>query len=1209
MSRGLRPTLFILLVIVLQSVSTFEFDSGGHLVRRKREWIPPPKVLAENEDHTKQFVAKIHSDFDNGQGNIDYFLEGIGANQYPFNVFTVDKKTGKIWVTKKLDREEYAMYNLSGVAKYTNGVEAERNIDIRFKVGDKNDNSPVFPQNPQPGHVKELSAPGTPVMNFAATDLDEPGNPNSQIKYTIVKQTPPDNMFSITKDGTIIVVNPMLDREKADQYTLVVKGEDLNGNGGNVGTGTVVIKVDDVNDNLPTLEKENYEGSIEENVEGIEVMRLKASDLDVRETENWDAVYEIVKGNEAKYFSIKTDPKTNEGILMIDKAVNYEDIKDLDLGIIVKNKAPPHSGPGSSATSLSFGGGGGGSGGGGGGGGSGGGGGGGGGGGSAGGGSGGGGGGTGTGGGSGGSSSTTSYKTYPVKIKVKNQPEGPAFDPKVKAIPISEGDTSLSIKDVIGSYPAIDQDTGKPAENVRYAKGSDPDNWLYIDPVTAEIKLNKKPDRESPFLVNGTYYAKVLCISDDMPSKTATGTVAIQVEDFNDHCPTLTSQYQTMCTDKDAVFVSAKDEDSFPNGPPFQFLIIPEGTEGKWQVEHYNDTAAILRARETLWPKLYKVQFLIKDGQGEACPEPQTVEVIVCTCEDGVMCGKRGGNGRPSKDIALGPAGIGLLLLGLLLLLLLPLLLLFCLCGGAGGQAGKFVEMPFANKAHLVNYKTEQQGENTEVPLLNMPLQGEDMPYVEKGDIGKAMTGIGHQRSIVSMDSGMNGGGYVDGFVRKDTWGAMNECWGNEHRSEFENQELRGGGATIYDGMALPHHVLGQYYTQKLSSENDNAVKDSFLVYDYEGQGSPVGSVGCCSLLESDNDLQFLDDLGPKFKTLAEVCGGKPIPSTAAPRPPSISHTLVSNVSTAPPLPSPPKPAVSTTETVVKEISNRSQAVKETTASVREGMAAVKTGAANKGQMFVLQQQQPVYYATTPVMQPVQYVVQPQVPTTVMLAKAPATNLQNMVLVNGAQPAPAQGMVLVNGAQPAPTQGMVLVNGAQTGATPGMVLVNGAQTGAAQGMVVQGPSVMSVGQAKGPGMMLVEGSGLRASSGNLIQAGNQAAAQTMMVVEGKVPAGSLKVLRGNQATVVQGGSLQPVGVSGSQRVMVVEGSTGSGGRLIQGSGGFSQKSKASGSQINFQNNGSMSAGSQGNVVDLSGSTVTTSPSYQKVVVKETFTEL
>lgn len=48
--------------------------------------------------------------------------------------------------------------------------------------------------------------------------------------------------------------------------------------------------------------------------------------------------------------------------------------------------------------------------------------------------------------------------------------------------------------------------------------------------------------------------------------------------------------------------------------------------------------------------------------------------------------------------------------------------------------------------------------------------------------------------------------------------------------------------------------------------------KDGLLIFDYEGQESLGGSVGCCSLLENDDDLAFLNDLGPKFKTLAEIC-------------------------------------------------------------------------------------------------------------------------------------------------------------------------------------------------------------------------------------------------------------------------------------------------------------------------------------------------
>lgn len=48
----------------------------------------------------------------------------------------------------------------------------------------------------------------------------------------------------------------------------------------------------------------------------------------------------------------------------------------------------------------------------------------------------------------------------------------------------------------------------------RYVKLRDDDNWLIIDEKTADIRLNKLPDRESKFLVNGTYYAKIICITN-----------------------------------------------------------------------------------------------------------------------------------------------------------------------------------------------------------------------------------------------------------------------------------------------------------------------------------------------------------------------------------------------------------------------------------------------------------------------------------------------------------------------------------------------------------------------------------------------------------------------------------------------------------------------------------------------------------------------
>lgn len=44
--------------------------------------------------------------------------------------------------------------------------------------------------------------------------------------------------------------------QKIETYTLIIKGTDLGGDpNGNTGTGTAIINILDVNDNIPTLEK------------------------------------------------------------------------------------------------------------------------------------------------------------------------------------------------------------------------------------------------------------------------------------------------------------------------------------------------------------------------------------------------------------------------------------------------------------------------------------------------------------------------------------------------------------------------------------------------------------------------------------------------------------------------------------------------------------------------------------------------------------------------------------------------------------------------------------------------------------------------------------------------------------------------------------------------------------------------------------------
>ncbi|KAL7888147.1 hypothetical protein AOLI_G00031210 [Acnodon oligacanthus] len=1142
-------------------------DVSIALHRQKREWIVPPQVLEENVDYTKKdFIARIRSDKDdNVKNRITYALRGVGADQAPFNLFVVNPDNGNVRITGILDREMISQYNLSGIATFSDGTVAENDIQLRIKVKDQNDNAPIFPVTILPGSVKELSAVDTVVMRVVATDADEPGTPNSQIHYDIINQDPPGKMmFKINSKGEVLVSDPNLDRENIDHYKLTVRASDLNGAPGCLaGTASFDIQVQDVNDNVPTLENESYEGSIEENTEGVEVMRIKANDRDMEGTQNWLAKFDIVSGNEGGHFSIYTDPNTNEGVLMLNKSVDYEEVKNMNLGIAVSNAAPYHASvtggagtigvviPGAGGSTGTGSGGGSGSG-------------------SGGGGGGGGGGGSGSGGGSSGSSWSTGGgsivpgnpgslgggKVYNVNINVKNQPEGPRFNPKVKAIPLSEDGKTVDITKVIAKYPALDGDTGLPSKNVRYAKGSDPDNWLSIDEKTAEIRLNKLPDRESPYLVNGTYIAKILCISQDAPYTTATGTVAIQVEDFNDHCPTLTSQAQTLCTNQEAIYVTAIDEDAPPNGAPFTFSIVPEKTKGKWSVEHLNATTAILRTHESLWPGTQEVTVEVRDQQGEACPEPQVLKLDVCTCDRHGLCGARGAQ---QKGSVLGKAGIGLLLLGLLLLLLIPLLLLFCQCGAAA-MGGAFADMPFDTKEHLIAYHTEGQGEDRDVPM-HLTAQEVDGGLVNMGSkgtygagaFGAGAFGAGMAGAGASYLTSTSGGGYMHNHMEMTAIEqGMNSGLGMM-REEFED-----------DGMALSEDFLNKYYSRK-SHELDVTANNALLVYDHEGRGSPVGSIGCCSLLESNNDLEFLNDLGPKFTTLAEICGGTTFTTEVSAPPPSILKPIVersvpvsieNNIINTVNVPARPAPysSMHMEENVMVTNSQASVVVDRKPAQTLIDVKPAQTLVDVQPAQTLMVQQQPLYY-----------VVEPQVSSTVLLAEGPTVGLgQNMYMLNSA---PMAERVLVQGAVPA------------------------------QGTISRGDRVM---------LLETGGGSTQALNTGLLQSANLSGSQLLLVE------------RGAQGGQYLQGTLQRGGIAGSQGLMVVEGQSGP---VMHGS---LQRGVATGGSQNMlymeaqggpsgvvhgslQRGMTSSAGSQGGTVGLNGSSIQISrgpTSSQKVVIQE-----
>lgn len=94
---------------------------------------------------------------DKGEGNVRYVLTGDGAG----TLFLIDEKSGDIHATKRLDREEKAMYTLNAkVLDRNTNAELEPDTEFNIKIHDINDNAPKFSKEIYFASVPEMSDVG-----------------------------------------------------------------------------------------------------------------------------------------------------------------------------------------------------------------------------------------------------------------------------------------------------------------------------------------------------------------------------------------------------------------------------------------------------------------------------------------------------------------------------------------------------------------------------------------------------------------------------------------------------------------------------------------------------------------------------------------------------------------------------------------------------------------------------------------------------------------------------------------------------------------------------------------------------------------------------------------------------------------------------------------------------------------------------------------
>ncbi|KAM8882057.1 cadherin-18-like [Synchiropus picturatus] len=298
--------------------------------RPKRGWIWNQFfVLEEHMGPKAQYVGKLHSNSDKGDGSVRYILSGEGAG----TIFLIDEVTGDIVATKSLDRERKTHYVLHAQALDRNTEEAlEPMSEFIIKVQDINDNAPKFPDGPFVATVPEMSEVGTSVLQVTATDADDPTYGNSaRIVYSILQGQP---YFSVDpKTGIIRTALSDMDREAREHYTVVIQAKDMAGQvGGLSGSTTINITLTDVNDNPPKFPQKNYQLYVPESAKvGKPVGKIKANDEDLGV--NADIKYSIINSEGANMFTISTDRDTREGIISLKKPLNYERKKTYTLHI------------------------------------------------------------------------------------------------------------------------------------------------------------------------------------------------------------------------------------------------------------------------------------------------------------------------------------------------------------------------------------------------------------------------------------------------------------------------------------------------------------------------------------------------------------------------------------------------------------------------------------------------------------------------------------------------------------------------------------------------------------------------------------------------------------------------------------------------------------------------------------------------------------
>lgn len=213
---------------------------------------------------------------------VSLFVLGHHAIRYsihsgdPDSYFRIDPSTGSIRTASNLDHENRAniLLNIQGTSGnppayghtqvslnnyYFMGlfllIFAFASSQVNIEIEDVNDNSPEFESNTVRISVPESVEIGTPI--YAAHAQDKDSGINGIVHYKLSSNAIKSGLFAIDSNLGSLTIVRHLDYEAVQRHSLTITASDA-GIPSLSANLTVLVEVQDVNDNAPVFEQTEY---------------------------------------------------------------------------------------------------------------------------------------------------------------------------------------------------------------------------------------------------------------------------------------------------------------------------------------------------------------------------------------------------------------------------------------------------------------------------------------------------------------------------------------------------------------------------------------------------------------------------------------------------------------------------------------------------------------------------------------------------------------------------------------------------------------------------------------------------------------------------------------------------------------------------------------------------------------------------------------